>query len=78
MLAGADQPLPLLGGERQVEPHAVLVVWDLVAGQMLVCQRVRERVEHRAVGAGRLSSTVLTKANIVARSRRKCRATSGM
>jgi hypothetical protein len=54
ILARAHQPLPLLGGERQIQWLAVGVVGEPIAGQMLVGERVLKRFQHRTVGARRL------------------------
>ena len=50
----ADQPLPLLRGERQIHRPPAMVVGDHVARHLAMCNRVLERVQDGAVGAGRL------------------------
>jgi hypothetical protein len=54
------------------------VVGDEVADQLCVRQRVRHGVQDAAIGTVASSSMTRTNANIVARSRRRWRATNGM
>ena len=54
LLVRARQPLPLLGGEREIHRPAVVVVGDQIARQLPMRERMLERVKHGALGAGRL------------------------
>lgn len=78
IVAATDQALPLLRRKPQVDRHTIDVAGDQVPGQTRVGDGVVEGVQHRPVRAGCSSSSVRTKANIVERSRRKWRSTSGM
>lgn len=77
VVAATDQALPLFGGEGQVDHHSVgVAIRSRVRWEWATAWSRASSTDRSALVAS--SSTVRAKANIVARSRRKLRSTSGM